>query len=181
MVLVAFWGTGETEGHECGLPMTIAMAVLAIGTLGGGGFSVWTAHIGEHAGGHGSAHTIVLTASILASVGGVLLAFVIYQLRWISPANLATGWASFHDMLRNQYHVDEIYETAIVNPLTATSTFCWRIVDDLLIDGLIRLGGITVEIGGLILRFTQTGYIRHYLLYLSGGIAVILTLLLWGV
>jgi NADH-quinone oxidoreductase subunit L len=177
MVIVAFWGGGSTDGHECRVPMAAAMALLGIGTVLGGLFTTWTAPLSAHHRGHGSAHTIVMTGSVVASLGGLLLAYLMYQLKVVSPAVIASRFAGVYDLLRDQFRVDEVYRRAVVTPVTNISRFCWRVVDDLLIDGLIRLGGLTVEVCGLLVRFLQTGYIRHYLVYLSGGVAVILTIL----
>lgn len=183
MIFVAFWGEGETDGHECGGWMKGAMSILAIGTIGGGAFTYWTskiAHGAHQAGGHGAGHTLVITTSILVAVGGLLGAYLIYQLRVFSSDRLAELSGPLYRLLAHQYYVDSIYDRLIVNPLRSISTGFWRILDELVIDGGIRLGSLGVEVTGLIIRFAQTGKTRHYLFYLSGAIVLILTLVGWA-
>lgn len=180
MIFVAFWGRGETEGHECGPWMKGSMGVLAIGTILGGFFTVWTYELVGHAHkSHASAHTVVITTSVLVAILGVAGAYLIYQSRWLSADRLQQVLSPMHKLLDNQYYVDEIYRRIIVRPLNRVSVVFWRVLDEIIIDGGIRLGALMVEISGLVGRFIQTGYTRHYLFYLSGAIMLILSILGW--
>ncbi len=51
----------------------------------------------------------------------------------------------------------------IVGPIFRFATFCWRVVDELVIDTIFVNGSaFAVELTGDLLRFTTTGNVRNY-------------------
>ncbi|MFN0088500.1 MAG: NADH-quinone oxidoreductase subunit L [Blastocatellia bacterium] len=96
---------------------------------------------------------------------------------------IGIGWAVFGKkpirrmpaMLENKYYVDEIYETALIDPIEQTSRhLLWKIVDVKIIDGIVN--GAARGFAGLAnsLRHTQSGYARNYAaMILLGAIVVI--------
>jgi NADH-quinone oxidoreductase subunit L len=96
---------------------------------------------------------------------------------------IGIGWLIFQKsplkkmptVLENKYYVDEIYDTAVVNPIENTSrSFLWKIVDVKLIDGFVN--GVATVFAGLagILRTTQTGLARSYAAVILLGAVIVI-------
>lgn len=101
----------------------------------------------------------------------------------IAAIGIAIGWVIFQKrpllqmprILENKYYVDEIYDTAIINPINVGSREgLWKIFDIGVIDGFLHaLGQVVTETGGLA-RHLQAGFVRGYAaIILLGALAVI--------
>ncbi len=70
-----------------------------------------------------------------------------------------------YKLLLNKYWVDQIYDALIVMPIYRFAIFCWKVVDELIIDTVFVNGSaFTVELTGDLMRFTTTGNVRNYAL-----------------
>ena len=82
---------------------------------------------------------------------------------------------SMPKLLEDKYYVDELYESAVIQPLEHTSRdLLWRFVDVRIIDGFVN--GVARAFSGLsgILRYTQSGSARNYAaVILIGAILII--------
>jgi len=180
MVFVAFFtsNTQETtyesgEVHAPGWRMIAPMVLLAVPTLLGYFLAPLTHELGPgHVGGHGY-HTVVMGASVTVSLLGILLAYLLYVGKFISPENITLE--PVRSVVRDQYYVEVLYRNVIVKPLRAVSERFWVVIDDLVVDGLVNLTGASVDISGLVLRFVQTGSVRHYVVYLTTGFTVLIS------
>jgi NADH-quinone oxidoreductase subunit L len=56
----------------------------------------------------------------------------------------------------------------------------WKVVDVLVIDGVLNAGAFLVELVGDALRFVQTGNVRNYALTFLLGIVALLLIVLAG-
>jgi NADH-quinone oxidoreductase subunit L len=93
---------------------------------------------------------------------------------------VAASFAGLHRLLLNKYYVDEIYDAAIVQPITRTSDRAlWRVVDAGLIDGAVNGAGSFVNGASAILRRLQTGSMRAYALSVFVGVVLILGYYVW--
>lgn len=101
----------------------------------------------------------------------------------IAALGIAFGWMIFRKrpllemprLLENKYYVDEIYDKAIINPITVGSREgLWKLFDIGVIDGFLHaMGDVVTETGGL-LRRLQAGFVRGYAaIILLGALAVI--------
>ena len=102
----------------------------------------------------------------------------------VALAGIGLGWIMFTTqplrrmpkLLENKYYVDEIYDTAIINPVIGTArNVLWHILDVKIIDGTVN--GIARAFGetGGAMRFLQTGLARSYAaIMLIGAIVLIL-------
>jgi NADH-quinone oxidoreductase subunit L len=89
-------------------------------------------------------------------------------------------FAGLHRLLLNKYYVDELYDSAIVQPIKQLSTGgLWKGVDAGLIDGMVNGVGLTVRAGSGGLRRVQTGSVRTYAASLFLGVVLILGWYLW--
>ena len=187
--------------HESPKVMWIPLVILAVLSVGGGYIGVPAAWGGsnhfEHflepvlakaaptiAGAHGAVTTV--TEHALETAPHDFLTERIFTIISVivALAGIGLGWVMFTTqplrrmpkLLENKYYIDEIYDTAIINPVLGTArNVLWRILDIKIIDGTVN--GIARAFGetGGTMRFLQTGLARSYAaIMLIGAIVLIL-------
>jgi NADH-quinone oxidoreductase subunit L len=188
-------------GHDAPPAMAIALVVLAVGSilagyigiphaLGGSnqleGFLAPSFHAGAQAAVHGQTHASIalefalMGISTLAAFAGIGLAMWLFLKRTDRADALAARFAPLHRLLLNKYYVDEIYDTAIVQPIKRISAVgLWRGVDAVLIDGTVNGTGTVIRGGSFALRRLQSGSMRTYAASLVLGVVMILGYYLW--
>ncbi len=210
LVFLTFFGetrNHKIHAHESPALMTWPLWILATGSLFIGiPGSPWMHHWFQgfiHGSHHEAAeHTInwfVMGSSIAASVGGILLAALIYlkNLSWAEAA--ARTFQPLYQLSRNKFWFDEIYSALIIRPFQRLGEFLFRF-DQVVIDGLVNATGIgTVKVSDLqhwidqhivdglvnfvgyftqwtsaLLRRFQTGLVQHYLLIVFFGILALM-------
>ena len=121
-------------------------------------------------------------AIMAVSVGGMaissLLAISMYSNGFGHLANsLGSAFKGAHRILTNKYYVDEFYDSYIVTPLRDMSQFLWKIVDVLIIDGIVNgVGQAFMLIGGLT-SFRMSGSLHRHGMVMIVGIICMLTVL----
>jgi len=199
----AFRGTHEQEHHlhESPTVMTLPLWVLATGAvvagwigIPGGMWELFGGHdhdwlaallapvIAAIPGHEGAAHhASLLTEALLvgASVAIALLGIWIATRLWGGERGLAADEAfaerapGLRRLLEEKYRVDEIYDRIVVRPLARIARLCWKVVDELIIDGGLNVAAFLAEITGDLGRFTTTGNVRNYALYFFAGVLVL--------
>jgi NADH-quinone oxidoreductase subunit L len=194
-----FRGTAEQEHHlhESPVSMTMPLVVLAIlATVGG-----WVglpAVFGENANlfarflapiltpiaGQDAAHEalphetewILMAVSVAVAASGISLAW-----KWYAkeegrvPARIAGAYPGVYALVADKYRIDELYGALFVKPFFWLARTLWKVVDVLIIDGILNASAFLVELSGDFLRFLQTGNIRNYALtFLLGLVALLL-------
>jgi NADH-quinone oxidoreductase subunit L len=174
--------------HESPAVMTVPLLILAIGSvfsgwlgapdyLWGNRWGYWLAPVfgAAHAAHHGSITTeiLLMLATLAIVVAGIFLAHSYYGRPRKAVDPLASGGA-LQRVLRNNYYVDEIYDSLIVRPFTSVSLWCAQIFDPRVIDGIVN--GVAKGTRGFsfIWREVQTGNVQHYLVgFLAGTLALL--------
>ena len=198
-----FRGTHEQEHHlhESPKVMTFPLWVLAFGAVVAGWVGIpsgmseaigihgrdWLAELlapviavipGHEVAEHHAPRTLELLligASIVAGVGGILLA----RRLWGGEKGLASDQAfaarspRLQKLLFEKYRIDELYDAIVVRPLAKLARICWKVFDELVIDGGLNVAAFFVEIVGEIGRFTTTGNVRNYALYFFLGVLLL--------
>jgi NADH-quinone oxidoreductase subunit L len=185
--------------HDAPRPMAIALIVLAVGAvlagyvgvpgvLGGSNriehflepsFTVEPAGAAEHAAPAAGEGALMLTSTLVALVG-IGLAWVFFLKRRDLADEAARRFRGLHRLLLHKYYVDEIYDTAIVQPVRIVSEqVLWKGVDVGAIDGAVNGAGLTVRGASSVLRRLQTGSIRAYAASLMIGAILVLGYMLW--
>lgn len=194
--------------HESPRSMTIPLSILAVLSVVGGFigmphlfgvtnyFEGWLAPVV----GHGAAPHATLAASsgIFASEGGhsttmewllmgasvalvVLAIFTagrLYNSDGKAITSLKDRLFGLHRLLLNKYWVDELYQALFVRPTVLLSLFLWKIVDVILIDGVL-VGCATIYNGaGDTFRHLQTGRVRSYATLFAFGVVILLAWML---
>jgi NADH-quinone oxidoreductase subunit L len=114
-------------------------------------------------------------ASTLAALAVVLIAVRVVG-RWQikTAAEAGEPQAGLKKVLYNKWYVDELYDAIIVQPVLRTSRFLWRIVDSVIIDGLVNLAGGVAKFAGFAVSLFQNGSLNTYAFILTVGVLVIL-------
>jgi NADH-quinone oxidoreductase subunit L len=86
----------------------------------------------------------------------------------------ATNLSGFGKLLSNKYYVDEFYDRVIVQPVLRISRFCWKIIDDGIIDGTVNAVGWGSKGAGWLVSMFQTGSINTYAFMLTVGVLFVL-------
>jgi NADH-quinone oxidoreductase subunit L len=191
VMIMTFFGKPrfETEGehavhpHESPSVMWLPMAVLAIGSIGGGAFLVLGSRLSNFLSPVlGKAHDTSFKPVGVIGIGtfaivvlGVLGSYLMYGRRpvpAVAPAGNPLVYAARHDLLGDAFN-----ESVFMRPgqyLTRLLVF----FDNRGIDGFVN--GFAAFIGGTSSRFRrlQTGFVRSYALSMFGGVVVLVAALL---
>ena len=114
---------------------------------------------------------------MIAGVGGIALAYVLYVLRPSLADALSVAFGGLYKLVYNKYFVDEIYDAAVVKPTVAGSrAILWKGFDVVIIDGLVNGVGTASRSIGAVLKYMQSGNIRSYATWVVfGSIILIIT------
>jgi NADH-quinone oxidoreductase subunit L len=213
-ISLTFLGQPRTEsaehGHESPVSMTLPLVVLAVFAVGAGWIGIsstfpvlggtvpnflhqfMAAGLAEPTP-EGVFHMTPFVASVLASLGGLLVGWLVYRnVPAGAPDPLAKWLGPVHTLLKRKYYFDELYQAAFVRPVYwLGETFSHHWLDQLLIDGVLnlvaqaarRIGsglrnwidlpvvngfgdlvGDETKAAGRGLRFVQTGQVQQYLI-----------------
>ncbi|TMC47466.1 MAG: hypothetical protein E6J26_11280 [Chloroflexi bacterium] len=114
--------------------------------------------------------------SVLVGVAGILLAWIIYIKRWIPASFLSMVFKPLYVLFYRKWFVDEIYHVLIVLPAIGLAQFLFRIVDRVVIDGVL-IGGAAgfMALWSRGLRWAQSGFVREYaFLTLIGAVLLVI-------
>jgi NADH-quinone oxidoreductase subunit L len=117
--------------------------------------------------------TLMGVSTVIALAGIGLAAFLFLKRRDVAAA-LATRFSGAYRVLLNKYYVDEIYDTALVQPIkVASRDALWRGLDASVIDGTVNGVGLTIAGLSGVLRRVQTGAVRVYAVILLLGVVMV--------
>lgn len=188
-------GHGHGEIHESPAFMTAPLVILAIGAVFGGlaglphwfpghptnWFEHWMSPVFTAAEGlkfldNTSLELTLMAVSVALAASSASLAYYMYAGggRHL-PAQLAERLKPIYTLVYNKYWIDELYQAVIVGPIKAFSRFCWRVIDDGLIDGALVNGTAgVVGLSGRLVRLFTSGDVQRYATVLFVGVWVLL-------
>jgi NADH-quinone oxidoreductase subunit L len=112
---------------------------------------------------------------------GLLVAWTWYAKNAGRPAaRLAETFPAVSALVAEKFRIDELYDLVFVRPFVWLARVLWKVVDVLVIDGILNAGAFIVELVGDSLRFLQTGNVRNYALTFLLGIVALLLIVLAG-
>jgi NADH-quinone oxidoreductase subunit L len=174
---------GEYRGHahhphESPPVMMIPLVILAALSLGGGFIAVPKFLEKFFPAMEVPEDTSLMAISVVAGLGGIAIAYVMYVLKPGMADSLAGGLGGIYKAVYNKWYVDEIYNATVVNPLVEGSrVVLWKGADAGMIDGAVNGVGYTARGVGGVLRLMQSGNIRSYATWvLFGGVLVIVAM-----
>ena len=85
----------------------------------------------------------------------------------------------FYKISWNKFYLDNIYNYFIINPLLSISDkVIYKFFDKKIFDGILHASAKSAEFLGNRIKKIQTGYIPHYLMFMTIGILIFLFILL---
>ena len=183
---------GHGEPHESPMVMLAPLVVLALLSLVGGlvgihnGFEHFLEPVfgGEFpktiTEGSGNTEWLLMGISVLFSLAGLVIAYVLYVSKPYLPQKIAASLGSFYDTVLNKYYVDEIYAKIFVKPLVDGSTaVLWQGVDRKVIDDTVNnLADGAKQVSDEV-RHMQSGNLRSYAGWIAAGAAVVIAYMVW--
>jgi NADH-quinone oxidoreductase subunit L len=182
-----FWGeekipaeSGE-HAHESPPIMTWPLIVLSIFAVAVGGivaqgfhgFNVFLARTPGLAAPHPSHSTLIMMTSSLVALAGVGLAWAMYSGPSRLPNILVQQFGVLYELSRDKFRLDEAYHALVVQPTLMLAEVS-RVVDEWVIDGVVRLiGSVPALFGRLVLRPIQNGVMQYYALGMVFGLVVL--------
>ncbi len=124
---------------------------------------------------------LLIGASVAVAVVGILVAWNWYAKRRGEPAErVAASFPALYRLVVEKFRIDDLYDALFVKPFAWLARMLWKVVDVLIIDGVLNAGAFIVELIGDVLRFLQTGNVRNYALTFLIGIVALLLIVLAG-
>ena len=121
---------------------------------------------------------MILSSAV--AVAGIVIAMYFWLRNHEAADAMAQRMHGLYVLLCNKYYVDEIYDTAVVQPIRLLSTNgLWKVVDARIVDGTVNGVGSVVRMTSGGLRRIQTGSVRTYSASLFFGVALMLGWYLW--
>jgi NADH-quinone oxidoreductase subunit L len=193
LIFMTFFGDSRVDSekephiHESPPSMTIPLIVLAILATVGGWVNL------PHGWLWGNAFVRFLTPAVgtfkplveatavsaalplVASIIGIVLAYVLYIRLPGLPFLLAWRLKAPYDLLLNKYYIDQLYNFIVTRPMFWISqNVLNRAIDSYVIDGAAEGAGLAVQTGGQVSRRAETGNVQHYaFIYLLGALGVV--------
>jgi NADH-quinone oxidoreductase subunit L len=187
LVFITFFGEMRTEPHhKAGKLMSIPLVVLAVLSLTGG-FIELPQNIGpihlfsrlfDHvlpvviAGGEGNSELVFQIISAIVSLGGVYIAYLLFY----KKSSLAVRFrnSSMNSFFLSGWKFDRVYDFLFVKPAVWLSEIDKKDFVDLIYTSIAKV----TEYFNFLFSKTQNGKLRWYVLFLTIGVAVILTIMI---
>jgi NADH-quinone oxidoreductase subunit L len=142
-------------------------------------FAVSNEMLPKHTGDHTALEIGLMVASSVLAVVGIMYARSIYSQGLTKASAMADKMSGAYKLLFNKYYVDEIYNMLVAGPiLTASRDFLWKIVDVVVIDGVVNGSAKSMGAAAGVLRRMQTGVAQNYALVMMIGIVIMLAMVL---
>ncbi|RTQ44941.1 NADH-quinone oxidoreductase subunit L [Hymenobacter gummosus] len=119
---------------------------------------------------------MLIAASVLVALGGIVLAYALYVARKARPAEDDAQRGFLENLVYHKYYVDELYNFLFVKPSMFLSRSLHDVVEKRVVDGTVNGLGRGVFGGSERLGRLQTGRVETYLLLMVVGIVVVLAL-----
>jgi NADH-quinone oxidoreductase subunit L len=172
------------EPHESRWIMTVPLYILAFFAALGGLMATSNVHFSlsnwvdpVFGGNLYNDHLSTSAIWTLGTVDGAIAVVAVFiGLRlWITRADRPALEAAF---LKHSWYINELYDTVFGRPSQRLATFLADVVDPKVIDGAVNGTAVAVRQSGSLLRRTQTGYVRNYVLGIVLGMVLVLAFVL---
>jgi NADH-quinone oxidoreductase subunit L len=111
---------------------------------------------------------VLMAVSVSIAVIALLMAVNIYRKKTDEVPTSYIG-----KFFYNKWHIDELYNTAIVNPLNRFAGFLKNSIEKQVIDCAVNGTGKLVQYSARQLRLIQNGQVGYYILFTVIGIIVL--------
>ncbi len=204
LLYLTFYGLERMDAHtkehihESPKVMTVPLSILAVlsiiggyvgipHVLGGGNqfekflepvmgatHTATSEEIHMSAGHSATTELLLMLLSVALVLFSIYMAYYFYLKNTALAGRVQKSFSGIYRILYGKYFVDELYGAVIVRPLINGSIFLWKIVDVILIDGI--LNGLAYLVGDISRGFRQiqTGRLRSYVTVFALGVIIIM-------
>jgi len=134
-------------------------------------------HVGEfaHSAPLGGGEFAWALLSTVAALAVVVVTFQVVR-RWRYRPALESGEpeAGLQRILYRKWYVDELYDRIVVRPVLGASRFCWKVIDDGIIDGLVNATGHLARAVGWVTSLFQSGQVNTYAFIFTVAVLLLL-------
>ncbi|HCN06146.1 MAG TPA: NADH-quinone oxidoreductase subunit L [Bacteroidetes bacterium] len=163
-------GIPHVLGHPLHLPNLLEEWLAPI-------FANGVALLPKHTGDHTALEFTLMAVSVGIGAFGIWLAHSLYKDGTEKARALGARFSAVYKLLWRKYGVDEVYDVLIVSPIVVFSrSFLWKMVDVVLIDGIVNGSARFVASTGNVIRRIQTGVAQHYALIMMVGIIALIAI-----
>ena len=142
-------------------------------------FAQGVALLPAHPGDHTFIEIVLMTTSVVLAIGGIALAKSIYGNGNEKADALMARFSAPYKLLWNKWYMDEIYQMTIVGPiLSGSRDFLYKVVDVVVVDGLVNGSARSVNATANVLRKLQSGVAQNYALLMMVGIVALIIIAL---
>ena len=172
--VVTFLGKTRSENadhaHEVGPLMFIPLLILAVLAIVAG-FPTVSNALGAfrpiHEGGHAEGHSLILGASIVSLVLGLIAGFVLYKGKDKDPVSIP--------LFRDRFKIDAFYDKVLVKYFQDAFAAIIHFFDEFLVNGLIVGGSARIAEGfGGLFRRVQGGNLQGYAFVFGLGVILVI-------
>lgn len=118
---------------------------------------------------------------IIFSLAGIGIAFYLYVSQKALPQKIATTFSALYSFLKQRWYIDRLYDVLFVQGIIALSGHLWRFIDMRVIDAKGVHGPVRVIcFFGNFVRFSQTGFLQHYITWICVGMLAFCLLMIRG-
>ncbi len=115
-----------------------------------------------------------LAVGAAIALTGIAIAYFLYRRRPELPGRLTERFGAVNRFLFDAWRFDALYDRLFVRPAAAIATFCNRVLERYVVDGIVVGTSALVKDGGRVVRRLQTGLARSYALTVVLGSVLIL-------
>jgi NADH-quinone oxidoreductase subunit L len=115
---------------------------------------------------------------LIVGVVAVFVAWLFYIFTTHLPQKIAKNFNWLYKISFNKWYFDEIYQIILVKPLFYLAKFSWKIIDAVIIDGLVNLCGKICQTASVGCSKIQNGIISNYATIIILGLVLCGLLLL---
>jgi len=116
---------------------------------------------------------------VLAAVVVLVSARVVGARKVPTEAEEGVPTGGLRGILYQKWYVDELYDAVIVRPLKSASQFSWKVIDQIIIDGIVNATGQVARLFGFLITMFQTGSVNTYAFFFTLGVLCILGLVMF--
>jgi NADH-quinone oxidoreductase subunit L len=125
----------------------------------------------DHGGSGATTELVLMLAAVLVAIGGIAAARRFYARPSGLPDRAARAAGPIYPLVANRYWVDELYDATVLRAYYALAAL-FDAFDRWAVDGLVNALAAFTELVGQALRLLQTGFVRHYALFVFVGAVI---------
>jgi len=106
--------------------------------------------------------TFIKSLPLIVGVVGIFIAWFLYIFATNLPQKIAKKCSWLYKISFNKWYFDEIYQILLIKPLFCLAKFSWKVIDSIIIDGIVNACGKICQTASVGCSKIQNGIISNY-------------------